>query len=633
MSELIKSLPSDRGVLRPGCNNGLDRLMTDRFARLNKFLLRGKGLVSWRVVRPSVLAICVMLQLVISAPASAAEPVDVVVKGIEGEALKNVQLALVLPSGLVSDGKVDRLWLERFVSGAQEKINSALQPFGYYRAQANIRIEPRSAGGYRLLVDVQAGEPVRITSLAVSVEGPGAAQEPLSEMAAAFPLKKGGILLAQTYEQAKETLLLRAQELGYLDAEYTVHEIRIASDALSARIELILKTGEQYYFGGVKIAGAPDYPDAFLRRYLTFGPAEVFSSAKLAESQLNFNNSERFREVIVTAQRQGTEEFKVPVQVELTPAPRRNLRPGIGYGTDTGGRFTLRYRDLNMQHLGHEFYSNLYISEHLQGLATGYILPDSKDIRSNTSLQLNLQQEDISVYKSRLVSLELARNHSFDKEKLGTAYIRFQEEGFTIGLQDSSSRIVLPGLRLSGNYYDNMIRPTHGFLFTGDLRGTHQILGSDTYLLQFVASGSFIQPLPWRFSVHTRMTAGITIFSDALSDLPPSLRFFAGGDRSVRGYSYQSLGPMDTTGQVVGGRNLLTGSVELERAILQNWGVSVFYDAGNAFDSFNGLKLFQGAGVGLHYYTPVGALNLSLARQIGIDNPGYYIHFTVGFEL
>jgi translocation and assembly module TamA len=580
-----------------------------------------------------VLIVFVVLQPGFTAALRAAEPVAVVIKGVEGDVLKNVQEALALPAGLISNGKADRLWLERFVSQAQGKIHLALQPFGYYNARVNVRLETGKAEEYRVLVNVETGEPVRITALTVSLTGPGAGEEPLQKLAAAFPLQKDGILLQQTYEKAKDALQLRAQELGYLDAEYPVHEIRIARDALSARIELILKTGEKYYFDGVKIVGAPDYPDAFLRRYLTFRSGEYFSAAKMAESQLNLNNSERFREVIVTAQKQEAEGANVPVLIQLKPGPRRSLRPGIGYGTDTGGRFTLRYRDLNMLHEGHEFYSNLYISERLQGLAAGYVLPSSGDFRSNTSLQLNLQQEDVTVYKSQLISLELARNHSFGKEKLGTAYIRLQEEGFTIGLQNSSSRVVLPGLRLAGNYYDNMVRPTHGFLYSGDLRGTHQILGSDTYLLQFITSGSYILPLPWRLSVHARMTAGITIFSDAFSELPPSLRFFAGGDQSVRGYSYQSLGPLDAQGQVVGGKNLLTGSVELERAVFEKWGVSVFYDAGNAFDSFNGLTLFQGAGVGLHYYTPVGALNLSLARQIGVDNPGYYVHFTVGFEL
>jgi translocation and assembly module TamA len=325
-------------------------------------------------------------------------------------------------------------------------------------------------------------------------------------------------------------------------------------------------------------------------------------------------------------------DFHVPVLVQLKPAPSRSLRQGIGYGTDTGGRFNVRYRDLNMLQRGHEFYSNLYISERLQGIAAGYILPDAVDIRSSTVLQLNLQQEDVTTYKSRLIALELDKNHSFGKRELGTAYIRLQREEYTIGAQDSSARLVLPGLRLSGDHYDNPIRPTRGFRYAFDLRGTHQLFGSDTELLQLISEGSWLLSLPWRLSLQTRAKAGITLLSDPLSDLPPSLRFFAGGDQSVRGYSYQSLGPSDAAGQVVGGKHLFTGSVEIERALFSDWGVSVFYDAGNAFDSFTGVRLFEGTGVGVHYYTPVGALNLSVARQIGVDDPGFRIHFTVGLE-
>jgi translocation and assembly module TamA len=248
-------------------------------------------------------------------------------------------------------------------------------------------------------------------------------------------------------------------------------------------------------------------------------------------------------------------------------------------------------------------------------------------------LQLNLQQEDASSYTSRLIALELDKNHSFGKDELGTAYVRLQREEYTVGAQDSSARLVLPGLRLSGDHYDNPTRPSRGFRYTFDLRGTNQWLGSDTELLQLISAGNFLLPLPWRLSLQTRARVGITLLSDPLSDLPPSLRFFAGGDQSVRGYAYQSLGPLDATGQVAGGKHLLTGSVELNRALFNDWGVSAFYDAGNAFDSFTGVRLFQGAGLGLHYYTPVGALNLSVARQIGVDDPGFRIHFTVGFEL
>jgi translocation and assembly module TamA len=126
---------------------------------------------------------------------------------------------------------------------------------------------------------------------------------------------------------------------------------------------------------------------------------------------------------------------------------------------------------------------------------------------------------------------------------------------------------------------------------------------------------------------------GVTFLNDPLSDIPPSLRFFTGGDQSVRGYSYKSLGPRDATGRVVGGKQLLVGSVELERALFKDWGVSIFYDMGNSFNAFSAMSLYRGAGVGLHYYSSVGALNLSVAQPLGVNNPSIHFHFTVGFEL
>lgn len=282
---------------------------------------------------------------------------------------------------------------------------------------------------------------------------------------------------------------------------------------------------------------------------------------------------------------------------------------------------------------GHEFYSNLYLAERLQGVATGYIVPDLDDIRGSTSLQFSLQREDISAYTSRLIALELNKTRGFGPGESGSAYLRLQHEAYTIGAQESSSRVVLPGLRFSRDAFDSPTRPRRGFRYDLNLRGTHQLLGSDVELLQIISEGGWLLPLPWRLSLYSRFKGAVTLLSDPLSDIPPSLRFFAGGDRSVRGYAYQSLGPLDASGRVEGGKHLLVGSAELERALGEDWGVSVFYDAGNAFNSFLDYRLLQGAGIGLHYYTRVGALNLSVARQIGVDDPGYHLHFTVGFAL
>ena len=575
---------------------------------------------------------CLALLLSHASPVLAADPVEIEVSGVEGDARKNVQEALALPYGLVRDGKADRLWLERFARQAPEKTRLALEPYGYYRAQVSAKVEETGKEEYRLLVAVAPGEPVRLTLVDVELQGPGAAEAPLRRLAATFPLVKGGGLLQPEYERAKSALKSLAVELGYLDADFSRHEIRIDRGAATASIGLTLKSGERYYFGETVIEGAPDFPQPYLRRFLAYHGGEVFSYAKLAESQLNFSNSERFKSVVVTPERESTQGARVPVLVKLVAAPRRSLRPGIGYGTDTGGRFTVRFRDLNLFHLGHELDLNLYAAQQLQGFAARYTRPDPLDIKSSTSLQFNLQQEDVITYVSRLASLELDRNRSFGKGQLGTAYLKIQQENFTVGSQSSNSKLVLPGYRYSQQRFDDLIRPTRGYGYSLDLRGAHPYLGSDTALLQFIAEGNAILPLPWRLALHLRSKAGVTLLNDPLADIPPSIRFFAGGDQSVRGFSFQSLGPRDSLGEVVGGRNLLVESVELERAIFQHWGVSIFHDAGNAFNDFGTLQLRQGEGIGLHYYTPVGGLNVSLAKRLGGANI-FYIHFTVGFQL
>lgn len=580
-----------------------------------------------------VILVCLFLEIFFVTPATAAEPVETVISGIEGDALKNVKLALELPYGLVRDGTVDRLWLERFALQAEQEVRTALEPFGYYHSTIKITTEPKGKNSYRLLVQIEPGKQTIVNEVQVILEGAGANDRRLKNLVAAFPLKQGEALLHLDYEQAKSSLQSRAIDLGYLDAAFLRHEIRVIDDASRADVYLTLSTGERYRFDGVTIKGAPDYPEEFLRRYLTFASGDFFSHAKLGETQQNLSGSERFKQVLITPQVEKAVDLKVPVLIQLTPAPRRTLRPGIGYGTDTGARVTLRFRDLNAFHLGHEYNAQLFLAERLQGFATGYIIPSPRDIRSNLSLQLNMQQEDISTYVSKLIALEAAANRSLGKKELGTVYLKLQQEEYTIAGEESSSRLVLPGLRFTSDHYNNLLRPTRGFRYALELRGTHQFMGSDTALLQALGEGGYFLPLPGRLSLHLRGRAGMTMFSDPLSDIPPSLRFFAGGDQSIRGYSYKSLGPKDASGEVVGGKNLAVGSVELERALFDKWGVSIFYDAGNAFNTFDNVKIYQGAGVGLHYYTQVGALNLSLARQMGVDKPDFHVHFTVGFEL
>ena len=248
-------------------------------------------------------------------------------------------------------------------------------------------------------------------------------------------------------------------------------------------------------------------------------------------------------------------------------------------------------------------------------------------------MKLDLKREDVSTYRTKSISVEADRTRSFGKGMLGTAYLRLLEEQSTIASQSPKAFVVLPGVRFSQRKYDNLIRPVRGFNYTIEIRGTSTYLGSDTGFVQVLAGGNLLVPLPWRLSIFTRAQAGYTTAGTNLDDLPASLRFFAGGDNSVRGYRYESLGPKNAKGEVTGGKHLLVGSVEIDRALFTDWGIAVFYDAGNSFNSVKDITLFQGAGIGARYYSIVGPIKLDIARRIGVDNPGFRIHVGIGFVL
>lgn len=553
------------------------------------------------------------------------------VKGLEGHLRANVEAALALPPGLVREGRIDRRWLRRFQTQVPKRVAEACAPYGYFSPEVTTVLESPDPSTFELVVNVATGNPVRLQGVIVRLEGDGAWQRRLKWIVADFPLAKGDVLRQDLYEKAKGRLKAKALDMGYLDADYRSAEIRVHREELSAEIELVLDTGPRYAFGYLLLHGAPTYPERFLRRYLSFGEGKPFDPSLLGQTQLNFLDSDRFRDVLVTPVKELAKDLEVPIDIQLVPSERFRLRPGIGYGTDTGARLSFRYQDVNVFHLGHEFKVDLLLAELRQSLVGLYAIPGARNIESLTALRLGYDREDLDSYETSSIFAEAERVRGFGKGRLGSVFVRLLQERSVIGGEDFTSRMVIPGVRFSRRRYKDPIRPKEGYHFRLEARGGHQSLGSDTDLLQTLASGNALVPLGARFSAFFRLQGAYTLQSDPLAEFPVSLRFFAGGDQSVRGYAYQSLGPRDADGEVTGGKHLLVGSAELERAMGKNWGTAVFIDAGNAFNSTSGVKLARGAGVGLRWYTQVGPIRFDVARQMGVRDPAIRVHLSVGF--
>ena len=563
----------------------------------------------------------------------AAEALKVVIEGIQGDALKNAEAALAIPPGMVREGVIDRALLEVFRHQISEKVQKALEPFGYYEAQVSSAQEKGEEGQEFLRVKVIPGSPIRVASMIVRISGPGETNPDLKQLVAAFPVKAGDVLNQPKYEKAKEELRTKALNQGYLGSEYASHVIRVDRGEHKAEIELILQTGSQYLFGEVIWEGTQLYPVSYLERFLDFKPGQPYSYSKIYQTQLNLINSDRFSSVNIRADKEEAHEGRVPVRIHIEPSAPKRLRPGVGYSTDYGAQVSLHYQDVNAFKRGHEFNADATVAQRRQAISSYYSIPGSGHVDNRTNLKVGLQRELLKPYDNLLFTTEVEQARSFGYGTVGSAYLQFREERFSEAGVEGSSNLFMPGLRFSQRRVDDLIRPGKGFRYALETRGSTQALGAETNFLQFLGNADFLIPLGAGFSLIPRSQVGVTWQKDPLTDLPPSLRFYAGGDRSVRGYTYQSLGPKDSSGNVIGGKNLWVGSLELEYAITRKWSVAGFYDVGNAFNNLDNLQLAQGAGLGFRYYTPAGPVRVDLARQINVEHPGFQLHISIGFAL
>jgi len=543
-----------------------------------------------------------------------------------------LQTALTLPVALAASEQPNKRWLRHFQKQLPQKVAETLQPLGYFASQTRTQLETQSADQQRLKVHVHAGEPIHIDRLDLKITGPGAELEKVQQLIRGFPLQRDGVLRQDLYEQGKALMLQDVVELGFLDAQFTSHQIRVYQTDYRSEVTLHLDTGPRYAFGPTTFSSDTSYPERFLRRFLSHQEGEVYSYEKLGQTQLNLINADLFQKVAVAPQRDQAAAERIPISVALDPAPRHQWRPGIGYGTDTGARVSLRYRNLNLFRNGHELKGDLLLAQYQQSLVTTYIIPDLDRLDSQTQLRVGFDREESDSYLSRELFSELEYQRAISNRLVGALFMRLTQEYSEVGQEETRDQMLLPGARLQWHSRNSKQAGQTGLFASVEVKGASDSLLSDTSLLQLKTQASSRFPLLETFIALIRLQGGTTWHDDPLRELPVSLRFFAGGDRSVRGYGYQTLGPEDSAGEVVGGKHLLVANFELEKHLTEKWGSAIFYDLGNAFDSFADYELAQGAGIGIRRYTPIGPIRIDLARQIGESNPRWRVHLSIGFD-
>ncbi len=559
---------------------------------------------------------------------SASVHVDVTVKGIGEPLYKNVMARLAINLHKGSE-RLQPTAIKRLHRQAEADIRSALEPFGYYNSVIVSKLK-KDGDKYSALYTIDKGPPVIVTDVAILLAGSGKNNAQLVQGIAAFPVKKKDILNQELYEQGKKKLVYLARGQGFLDAGFTKRVLRINQQTNSAAVHLVFDSGRQYTFG-TTTSTQNILDQDLLDRYRPYKQGDAYNPAKIFELQSILYRTDYFSRVEVQGRTRQAMDYRVPVDIQLEPPEHRNRYVlGVGYATDTGikGKVDWSNRLFNAQ--GHKISSSLQLSQLENAVSFRYEIPRSDPRYNKLVNSLAYQDKQWDDTKTQLFTASVIHEYAGPRFNLGGG-LELRDEIYDIGSTSGDSTLLVPSLKAGMVLADDILYTKNGLQASVGFLGGVDGLVSDVNFLQATVNGkAIITPIKdWR--LIGRGSLGVTLV-DSINSLPPSLRFYTGGDTTVRGYSYKSIGTEDSSGTVIGGRYLVVGSIELERVVTENWSFASFWDVGTATDDLS-LDFSQGVGAGVRFRLPFGQIRLDLASAITEDGYPLHVHLTVGGDL
>ena len=507
-------------------------------------------------------------------------------------------------------------------------LQMRLRALGYYEAKITKTLSWNDAC-WQARFTIDPGEPVRLREVDIQLEGAAGDQGLLVGNNNLRPIA-GDIFNHGQYEDFKASMLRAATNAGFFEAEFETSKVVIDVDDRAADMSLRLQSGARYRFGEVSFTQGI-LQDRLLRGYTDIREGDQYSAEAINELYEALSGSGYFASVSIDTEPLDKERNLAPVDVQLVPAKRRAYSVGAGFSTDLGPNGRLGFVNRRINDRGHQFEGKFFASPVISELDFTYRWP-KKDPRSEWfSIVSGFQHEETDTSEQDSFKLGFRRSKSLGPKWLQTRYVDYLYEDFIVADQESTSQLIIFGTNWETARGRALGRTASGFRLNFDVRGAAQALGSDTSFLQVRAKSKWVFSLSEKTRFLARATVGMTM-KDKLTELPASVRFFAGGDNSVRGYEFESLGPVDQDGKVIGGSNQLDGSLEIDYQLGEQWAVAAFVDSGDAFDEAD-IDLNTGVGVGIRWYSPVGPLRLDFAHPLDNPDEDFRIHISLGPDL
>ncbi|MGX5914921.1 autotransporter assembly complex protein TamA [Aliidiomarina sp. Khilg15.8] len=576
------------------------------------------------------------LMLLAIAPVSAMQDEDsgqsnqleVIIEGVSDQVANNVRnrLSIYEYHNSQAPGSSRVRFLHR---RAEQEILRALAPYGYYNASVERNLN-RTDSGWRARYQIQTGEAMRIRDIDIRIRGDASDDPAFERLRNNLGIRPNQPLRHSNYESAKSSFRALAAERGYNRATFDRSELQIDLEAYAADIVLHFNSGPRFRLGTINFSESQLDEDV-LRRFLPFEEGEYLTSDKLLELQMGLSDSGYFQRVQVQPQwRDVTDDERVPVSVELEPNARTHYRAGIGYGTDTGARLRFEQNRRWVNSRGHRFNAQFQLSEVLSNVSTNYIIPGAQPTTDQYAIYASWRDEVTDETQSELLTVGTSWQKQLDRIQR-TISLDWQDERDRFQGESRNTQFLIPGIQWTLVRTRDRLDVEDGYRASLAFSGASEDILSSTNFVQATLSGKVVKSLSDRVRVLARADLGATE-ADDFTRIPTSLRFYAGGDNSIRGYAYRTIGPRNDAGDMLGGRHLTVTSVEMDYEFRSNWRVAAFVDHGNAYNNISD-SFKTGAGLGVRWQSPVGPIRIDLAH--GFDERGdtVRLHLTIGPDL
>ncbi len=506
-----------------------------------------------------------------------------------------------------------------------------LRSEAYYNSKIRIELE-KNSNQYTLIFQFKLGQKYTLQQVNIHQNTEYLPKPTLKQL----NLELNQPALTTAILAAEQQLLIYAKNESYAFAILCPKKIVVNHDLQTVTVDLCLKTGQQVFIGAVDFTGNDHVNADFLKDLIQWQQGARYDQKIINAQRLKLVDSRLFTVARVHLATTADENGHFPITFKLTERLPRSISAGLRLTTDDELfllRFAWEHRNL-WQH-GEAIDAKLNISIIKSSLEVSFHKPSFYLPENTLVIDSAIINEDTDAFKSLRAEISIAIEHQITEKKRVNIGLAYQLSHITEhnNLTKNFNLISIPA-RFSWDFSNNYLEPTSGGRLWIDERPFYDIGSGASFHKQKIRYNHYLSLTATNDLILAGRIIIGNIWGAQTNDIPADLRYFAGGGDTVRGYSFQSLSPKDGQGQLIGGRSLLALSIELRSWITESIGVVGFLDAGRAYSNpyqdFADLKM--GAGLGLRYKTPIGALRLDLARPLNKreEDDEFQVYISIG---